>query len=304
MKILVTGSSGLVGSALVLVLTSGGHEVVRLVRRPARTPDEAQWDPGSGRIVGPAAEGADAVIHLAGAGIADQRWSPERKELIRSSRVEGTAMLSLALAQLKNPPKSLVCASAIGVYGEGGDTWLDENSPAGQGFLAELVRDWEAAAEPARGAGMRVVHLRFGVILHPSGGALKTMLLPFRIGVGGRLGHGGQFMSWVALDDAIAAVLHALRSPDLHGPVNVVAPEPVTNADFTRALGAALRRPTVLPMPAFAARLAFGEVADALLLASQRVAPRRLTESGFRFGFPRLGDALAHMLGGSPDRGP
>lgn len=297
LKILVSGASGFVGSALVPFLTAAGHDVVRLVRRAARAADEAQWDPETGLVDLELAEGADALIHLAGAGIADKRWNPARKQLLRGSRVDATRVLCESLGKLQLPPKAFVSASAIGLYGDRGDEPLDEDSPAGRGFLAELVRDWEAAAEPARAAGLRVAHMRLGVLLDAGGGALARMLLPFKLGAGGRLGSGAQFMSWVALDDALAALLHAVRTDTLEGAVNVVAPQPVSNAEFTRALGAALRRPTVLPMPSFAARLAFGELADELLLASQRVAPSRLQQSGFEFAWPTLSGALAHTLG-------
>jgi uncharacterized protein len=297
MKILITGSNGLVGSSLVPFLTSGGHQVVRLVRRAARSPDEAQWDPDSGLVDLEVCESAEALIHLAGASIAEGRWSTARKQLIRSSRVDATQRLCESLSRLREPPKAFVSASAIGVYGDQGAAVLDEQSPPGAGFLADVVRDWEDASSVARLAGLRVVNLRFGVILDPRGGALKKMLLPFKLGAGGRLGSGQQYMSWVALDDVLAAILHALKSTNLSGALNVVSPQAVTNATYTRALGKALRRPTLFPVPGIAARLAFGEMANELLLSSQRVAPKQLLDSGFEFAWPEINQALAHMLG-------
>ncbi len=272
MRIAVAGASGLVGSALVPFLTAGGHDVLRLARGQA-PPD-----------------GAEAVIHLSGEPIA-QRWNDAVRARIRESRVDGTKALVAAL-----PPsvKVLVNASAVGFYGNRGDEILHEGSSTGNDFLAEVCRDWEAAAAAARGA--RVVSTRFGMILSPRGGALKKMLPPFRLGAGGRLGPGTQWHSWISIEDAIGAIYHALRDERLRGPVNAVAGA-VSNLDFTKALGRAVRRPTIFPMPAFAARLAFGEVADALLLASQRVEPRRLTETGYRFRHPTLEAALGGLLG-------
>lgn len=298
MQVLVSGASGLIGSALVPLLTTGGHEVVRLVRRrPRRGEAAVEWDPERGVKDASRLEGLDAVVHLAGEGVAEGRWTVERKSRIRLSRVHGTRLLAEALAGLKRPPRVLVSASAIGVYGDRGDETLEERSSPGLGFLAEVGQDWEAAATPAAAAGVRVVLPRFGIVLSPRGGALARMLLPFRLGAGGRVGSGRQWMSWVALDDAVTAVLHALATPGLSGPVNVVAPEPVTNAEFARTLARVLGRPALAPVPAFAARLAFGEMADALLLASQRVAPARLLATGFEFRQPRLEPALRHLLG-------
>jgi uncharacterized protein (TIGR01777 family) len=237
------------------------------------------------------------VVHLAGANIAAGRWTPARKAEIRDSRVEGTRSLCQALARLAHPPQVLASASAVGFYGDRGTETLTEESVAGTGFLPGVCQAWEAAAEPATRVGIRVVHLRFGMILSPAGGALRKMLLPFRLGGGGRVGSGAQFVSWIAIDDVLGAIEHVLREESLHGPVNVVAPESVTNAEFTRSLGRVLRRPTLIPLPAFAARLAFGEMADALLLASARVMPARLRASGYRFRFPELEGALRHLLG-------
>jgi hypothetical protein len=297
MHVLVTGASGLVGSALVPFLTNGGHAVTRLVRSTPR-PGQAEvpWDPAAHSIATPALEGLDAVVHLAGENIA-ARWTAEKKAMIRDSRVQGTGLLCDALAQLVKPPQALVCASAIGYYGDRGETILREESAPGTGFLAEVCRAWEAAAAPAAQRGIRVVYLRFGVVLSAAGGALTKMLTPFRLGVGGVIGSGQQYMSWVALDDVLGAIHHALLTETLHGPVNVVAPQPVTNQEFTKTLGTILGRPTVVPLPAFVARLAFGEMADALLLASTRVVPERLLASGYAFRSPALDGALRHLLG-------
>jgi hypothetical protein len=242
-------------------------------------------------------EGVDAVVHLAGENIAAGRWTAARKEEIRRSRVEGTRRLSESLARLSRRPKVLVSASAIGFYGNRGDEILKEDSAPGSDFLAQVCRDWEAATDPASRAGIRVVHLRSGVILSPAGGALKKMLLPFKMGAGGRIGSGAQFMSWIAIDDTIGAIHHAIVTEPLQGPMNGVAPTPVRNAEFTRTLGRVLSRPAIAPMPAFAARLAFGEMANALLLASQRVMPTRLQASGYKFRYPELEGALRHLLG-------
>jgi hypothetical protein len=236
------------------------------------------------------------VVHLAGENIASGRWNAARKARIRDSRVEGTALLARTLAELENPPSVLVCASAIGYYGDRGDEVLTEDSIPADDFLGTVCREWEAASAPAAEAGIRVVSLRFGVILARSGGALAKMLTPFKMGAGGKVGSGQQFMSWISLDDAVRTIDHAIATSDLSGPVNAVSPNPVTNAEFTRALGGELRRPTVLPMPAFAARLAFGEMADALLLASARVQPKRLVESGFEFRHPEIAPALRAVL--------
>jgi uncharacterized protein (TIGR01777 family) len=297
MHVAVSGSSGLIGSALVRSLTGGGHGASRLVRGLASGPDAIGWDPAAGVRDTARLEGLEAVVHLAGENIGAGRWTERRKAEIRRSRVEGTQRLCEGLARLATRPGVLVSASAVGFYGDRGDEALLEESPAGNDFLAGVCRDWEAATEPAARAGIRVVRLRFGVVLSPAGGALKKMLLPFRLGAGGRIGSGRQHMSWIALDDAVGAIHHALVTGSLAGPVNAVAPSPVTNAEFTRALARALRRPAIAPLPAFAARLAFGEMADALLLASQRVLPGRLQASGYTFRFPDLEGALRHLLG-------
>ncbi len=297
MHVVVSGSRGLVGSALVPLLTTGGHRVTRLVRRATAGPDEAAWDPMRRQMDASRLDGADAVVHLAGENIAAGRWTPARKAEIRRSRVDGTRNLCEVLARLPRPPKVLVSASAIGLYGDRGAEVLTEESAPGTGFLTDVCREWEAATEPASRAGIRVVNLRFGMVLSPRGGALRKLLLPFRLGMGGRIGDGRQFTSWIALDDAVGVIHHALCEESVRGPVNAVAPGPVTNAEFTRTLARVLRRPTLLPVPAFAARLAFGEMADALLLAGARVMPARLQASGYRFRFPDLESALRHLLG-------
>jgi uncharacterized protein (TIGR01777 family) len=300
MKVLVSGASGLIGSALIPLLTTGGHDVVRLIRSAGtRRGDTVQWDPATRTVDAAGLEGADAVVHLAGENIAG-RWTAQKKARIRASRVEGTQLLVQALTGLVRPPKVLVAASAIGYYGDRAAAVVDEDSTPGAGFLAEVVREWEAATQPAAARGIRVVNLRFGVVLSPAGGALATMLPLFRLGAGGPVGSGEQYMSWVAIDDAIGAILHALTTPELSGPVNVAAPNPATNREFTRTLGRVLSRPTVIPMPAFAVKLAFGEMGEALLLSSTRVEPRRLKETGYPFRFPELEGALRHLLGKAP----
>ena len=303
MRILVSGARGLVGSALVPLLAAGGHRVVRLVRTEsadAQTSvrDDAQvvWNPQAGDVRPDAFGGFDAVIHLAGENIASGRWTDGRKRRIRDSRVVGTRRLCEVLAQCAQRPKVFLCASAIGYYGDRGDEVLTEQSAPGTGFLADVCREWEAAVEPLATAGPRIVRMRIGVVLSPDGGALKKMLLPFRLGLGGIIGDGTQYLSWIALDDVAGAIRHALETDSVSGPVNVVSPEPVTNRDYTRTLGKVVARPTVLPLPAFAARLARGEAADALLLASTRVEPARLTQTGYPFRYPMLEGALRHLI--------
>jgi uncharacterized protein len=299
MRILVTGSSGLIGSALVDFLTSSGHRVIRLIRSQSQTPTSGEswgWDPQRGTILAAGRDELDAVVHLAGENIAGARWTQGQMALIRDSRVRGTRVLSDLIGQRSPPPKVLACASAIGYYGDRGDEILTEESASGSGFLPEVCREWEAACQPAADKGIRVVNLRIGVVLSPAGGALAKMLTPFKLGAGGVIGSGRQYMSWVALDDVVSAIHFALTHDSLRGPVNAVAPNAVTNREFTRTLGKVISRPTLLPMPAFAARLALGEMANALLLASARVEPARLLESGFTFRYPDLEGALRHLL--------
>jgi uncharacterized protein (TIGR01777 family) len=297
MKILVTGSTGLVGSALLPFLKSKRHEVFRLVRSQAKTgPAAIYWNPEKGIDDVARLKGMDAVVHLAGENIAEGRWTQEKKKRIRDSRVNSTRVLSGTLAQLMQPPRALLSASAIGYYGNRGDRVMREESAPGSDFLANVCREWEAATEPAVQKGIRVVTLRFGAILTPEGGALSKMIVPFQFGVGGKIGSGSQYMSWVALDDVIGAINHALVNESLRGPVNVVAPHAVTNYEFTKTLGRVLSRPTIFSVPAFAARLAFGEMADAVLLASTRVEPAKLKESGYVFQHPELESALRQML--------
>ena len=297
MKILVTGSRGFVGSALVPFLTRQGHQITRLVRsEPKPGVPDVTWNPQAGTIDRSKLEGFDAVIHLAGEPIAKGRWTAKKKAEIRDSRVKGTELLAKTLPQLSQPPQVVACASAIGIYGNRGNEILTEESAPGTGFLAEVGREWEAAADLLRKGGIRVVHLRTGIVLAPSGGALALMLPIFTLGLGGKLGSGTQYMSWISLNDVIGAFHHALITESLAGPANAVAPSPVTNAEFTKALGRILRRPTPFPVPAFAARCAFGEMADEALLASTRVEPTKLLATGYRFKFPQLEEALRQML--------
>ncbi|MEW5763344.1 MAG: TIGR01777 family oxidoreductase [Acidobacteriota bacterium] len=295
LSVAVTGGSGLVGGALCAFLSSGGHRVLRLVRRPAGE-GEARWDPAKGEIDAPSLEGLDAVVHLAGENIASGRWTARRKAAIRDSRVAGTGLLCRTLAGLKRKPPTLICASAIGYYGDRGGESLDETSPAGEGFLSEVCREWEAAADPARTAGIRVVHARIGVVLSAAGGALPKILPPFRAGLGGPVGSGRQYMSWIALDDLVG-LLHHLLFSGLEGPVHATAPLPVTNRDFARTLGTVLHRPVLLPLPAPAVKLLFGEMGEALLLSGAKVLPKRAEKDGFRFRTPDLETALREELG-------
>jgi uncharacterized protein (TIGR01777 family) len=297
-RVALSGATGLIGRTLTDFLGGGGHRVQALVRRAARVgSDEIAWDPQGGQLDTAALAGCSAVVHLAGCGISAQRWSPAYKDLIRSSRVAATHQLCTALAAMSNPPRTLLCASAIGWYGDRGDEELDERSAAGTGFLSTVCQEWEEATAPARAAGIRVVLLRTGIVLAAGGGALRSMLPALRAGVGGRLGSGRQWMSWIALDDAIGAIHHLLASESVHGAVNLVAPHPCTNRDFTATAARALHRPAVLPVPGALVRLALGEMGQSLLLGGARIRPRVLVDSGFRFLQPELPGALHVELG-------
>jgi hypothetical protein len=305
MKILVTGSSGLIGRALVPFFARGGHQVTRLLRTTP-SPGEAQarlgggqvfWNPAAGTVDAAGLEGFDALVHLAGESIVG-RWTAEKKARIYESRVKGTQLLSESLSQISKPPKTLACASASGYYGDCADEVVTEDHPpAVVGFLAQVCQEWEAATEPARRRGIRVVNLRTGLVLTSAGGGLASILFPFRMGLGGRLGSGRQFWSWVAIDDVLGAILHILTTEALHGPVNVVAPNPVTNSEFTKILGQVLRRPTLFPVPSFALRMILGSMAEEVLLASSRLVPARLVASGYQFRYSNLEAALRHLLG-------
>lgn len=299
MKIVISGSSGLIGTALVHRLTASGHDVVRLVRRRPTGSAESQWDPDAGVLDPGHLTGAHAVINLGGVGIGDKRWSAERKQLILDSRVRGTTLLAETLAAMEDGPAVLLSASAIGWYGDRGDEVLDEASAPGpdDDFLVQVCTAWEAATSPAVAAGVRVAHLRTGIVLDAAGGALGELLLPFKLGVGGRIGDGSQWWSWIAIEDQVDAIIHLLMS-HLSGPINLTAPNPVTNAEFVSALGSVLRRPTLLPTPRFALNAILGEeLAEALLFTSARVVPSRLLEDGFVFSQPDLEPALRNLLG-------
>ncbi len=297
MRILVTGSSGLIGQALLPSLAADGHKVVCLTRsHHADRGRNIFWDPSAEIIDANELEDFDAVVHLAGESIVG-RWTAEKKARILESRVKGTQFLCESLTHLRDRPLVLVCASAIGFYGDRGDRILDEESPPGTLFLSEVTKAWEAATEPASRNGMRVANLRIGFVLSKEGGGLGKMLLPFKLGIGGCVGTGRQYLSWISIDDVVGAISHAILSDTLRGPVNAVAPHPVTNREFTKILGRVLRRPTVFPLPAFAARMLMGEMTDNLLLASTRVKPVRLLASGYEFRFPELRGALRHVLG-------
>lgn len=295
LTVLITGSTGLVGSALTALLFAGGHEVRRLVRRKPTGPGEYQWDPVAGSLDQAAVEGADAVVHLAGEGVAAGRWTRKQKARILESREKGTQLIAYGVAKATVKPRVLVTASAIGFYGERGDEQLDETSGGGLGFLAEVCSAWEDSVKSA--SAVRCVQVRIGVIQNPKGGALNKMLLPFKLGLGGRLGTGQQWTSWIALTDVVRAIYHVIITESVNGPVNLVAPNPVQNSELTRVLAQVLKRPAIFPAPAFMLRLILGEMADELLLSSQRVAPRALLESGFEFGHPELRGALRHELG-------
>ena len=299
MRVLITGSNGLIGQALWASLAAEGHKLVSLTRSKTPTKDQKiPWNPDAGVLNQDELEGFDAVVHLAGESIVG-RWTPEKKSRIMSSRVNGTGLLCETLARVRNRPKVLVSASAVGFYGDAGDQVLDEESPPGSLFLSQVAKAWEDSTERAKQSGIRVVNLRIGFVLSKAGGGLSAMLLPFKLGLGGRVGSGLQYMSWIALDDVVRAVEHAILTDSLSGPVNAVAPHPVTNREFTQTLGRVLRRPTIFPLPALVARMVMGEMAGELLLASNRVSPSRLLASGFKFQFPGLESALRDVLGKS-----
>jgi uncharacterized protein (TIGR01777 family) len=296
-RVLITGSTGLVGRTLTSFLESGGHQVHRLTRRPAVNDREIEFHPERGAAHPSELEGFDAVIHLAGDPIAQGRWTDAKKRIIRDSRVPFTRRLAETLGALRRPPSVLISASATGYYGDRGDRVLREADPPGEGFLPEVCLQWEGATEPASQAGIRVVHLRTGLVLTPSGGALVPMLLPFRLGLGGPLGAGRQWWSFIAMDDLLYLTHHVLMNDRIQGPVNATSPEPVTNADFTRILGRVLNRPAFLPAPRFALQALLGEMTGPLLLASARVNPEKAVDSGFEFSYPGLEGALRHVLG-------
>jgi len=294
-NVVVTGSHGLIGTALVQALRLGGHSVRRAVRGTASPPD-VSWDVNAMYIDKAALTGVDAVVHLAGEGVAARRWTPAHKERVRRSRADGTRLLAEALADLDRPPAVMVSGSAVGYYGDRGDEVLTEESPSGDDFLSGVCREWEAATAPAEEAGVRVVHLRTGIVQTARGGALRKQLPLFRAGLGGRLGHGRQWFSWISLADEIGVILHCMRRDSLHGPVNATAPDPVNNAAFTKALGRAVHRPTVVPVPRLALSIALGREMAASLLASQRVLPDRLEADGFTFRHATVDDGLAAAL--------
>jgi len=298
LTVAITGASGLIGQNLTHFLTTGGHRVVRLVRDSREVGDAAfYWNPATGEIDRDGLRLADAVVHLAGTPIAPGRWTDDRKRSILESRVKGTELISRALAELPDGPKVLVSASAVGYYGDRGEERLEEGASSGKGFMAEVCRAWEQATAAAERAGVRVVHLRGGVALSPAGGALGQMLLPFKLGVGGRLGSGRQYVSWIDLDDLVALIQHAIFTESLRGPVNGTAPNPVTNATFTGALGRALGRPTLIPVPALAVKALFGQLGTEALLWGQRVLPRKATDSGFGFFYDGVEESLRFQLG-------
>ncbi len=299
MKVIVTGSHGLIGGELVASLFAGGHQVTRLVRNTSPGAGEVAWAPAAGTIEAEKLEGHDAAVHLAGAGIGDHRWTDEHKRAVLDSRVQGTALLARTLAGLSSPPEVLVSGSAVGFYGpDPGDRELTEADDRGTGFLADVVARWEEAASPAAEAGIRVARMRSGVVLSAKGGALAKQLLPFKAGIGGRMGTGRQWLSWISVDDEIAAIAHLLTTDELSGPVNVTSPQPVTNAEYTATLARVLKRPAILPTPTPALQLLFGrEMVKEMMLGGQRVLPARLQASGFTFAHPELEGALRHLLG-------
>lgn len=295
MNVLVSGATGMIGVSLTRALESAGHKVTRLTRSP-KSDKDIGWDPDTGRIDGDLS-GTEAVVHLAGESIAEGRWNEGKKARILDSRVKGTMLLAESVAKLDEPPRVMVSASATGYYGDRGNELLTEESEPGTSFLAGVCREWEAAADPAREAGVRVVHPRLGIVLSTEGGALAQTLPIFKLGGGGRIGSGDQYWSWISLDDVTGAILHAINTETINGPMNVTAPEIPTNSEYTKTLGKVLGRPTFVPLPAPAARVALGEVADALLLASTRVEPAKLKETSYEYTTPNLEGAFRHLLG-------
>ncbi len=295
-KVAVSGANGLIGRAVCEEIRRQGGTVCRLVRKPVQSDEEIEWNTQAGLVSPEQAAGLSAVIHLAGENIAEGRWTAAKKKRIRESRVSGTKVLCESMAQLPEPPEVFVGASAIGFYGDRGDEWLQETSPPGTGFLSQLCQDWEAAAEPLHQVGTRITHIRIGLVLSPSGGALAKMLFPFRLGLGGRIGNGQQYWSWIVLDDLARIFVEAITDGTYQGPVNGVAPEPVTNREFTRILGRTLHRPILFPLPAFVLKLLLGEMADELLLSSTRVQPTVLESHRFSFQYRTLSDGLSALL--------
>jgi uncharacterized protein (TIGR01777 family) len=297
MKVLITGSHGLIGSALVDVLSGAGHHPLRLVRAQPSGPDEIYWDPLGGTIDAGRIEGVEGVVHFAGKNIGRPWWTAGHKARVKDSRVRGTRLLAETLARLDRKPSVLVSASGIHYYGDRGEEILTEESAPGRGFLAEVVMAWEQSTEPAAAAGIRVATIRSGVVLSPSGGAMAPLMIPMRLGVGGKLGPGTQYWSWIALDDHVAAIMHVLGTEELSGPVNLVGPEPARNAEIVNTIGRVLRRPTILPVPAFAMKMVVGpEMANEMVLTSRRVVPRKLEASGFKFAYADLERAFRHVL--------
>lgn len=303
LHVLVSGASGVLGRSLVPFLTTGGHQVTRLVRHaPQALNNEILWDPTNGFLNPDTLHGTDIIIHLAGENIGEGKWTAEKKRRIVESRTMGTSLIAETAAAMNPPPKTLICASAIGYYGNRGDCLLEECDLAGDDFISKVCCDWEQAATPAVEAGIRVVFLRIGIALTPAGGALKKLITPFKMGLGAKIADGSQYMSWISIDDVVGAVHHLMFTPNIDGPVNLVAPNPVTNIEFTRVLAAALNRPALFKIPAFAIKAAFGELGVEVPLSSTRVTPTRLMETGYEFRYPDLFDALAHLLGTSPAR--
>ncbi|MBF0396805.1 MAG: TIGR01777 family protein [Desulfobacterales bacterium] len=298
MNIVISGAGGVLGSVLIPFLTTGGHFVTKLVRRnPYLNKNEAFWDPYSNSINKSILEESDAVIHLSGENISEGRWTDDKKKLIIDSRVKTTSFICKTIANLNNPPKTLICASAIGYYGDQGNTILDEDSPKGNDFISEVCSKWEQALEPVLRKGIKVIIMRFGVVFTPIGGALNKLILPFKMGIGGKLGEGSQFISWISIDDAIYAIYHALLDSTIEGSVNVVSPFPVTNSELTETLGKILRRPTLMSIPSSVINIIFGQMGRELLLSSTRVKPQKLIDKGFVFRYPDLTNALLHLLG-------